>query len=86
MSAKGQLGAIYSRYGVQGDVTPATSALKARVHVGRSQQGILKAPLNQPRPPAHFTEAPGHIHSQGIGAVPSVPKALLEPGDATEIF
>lgn len=46
MSAKGELGAIYFRYGVQGDVASATSALKARVHVGRGQQGILKTPLN----------------------------------------
>lgn len=86
MPAKGQLGAIYSRYGVQGDVAPATSALKAGVHVGRGQRGSLKTPLNQPRPPTHFTEAPGHIHSKGIGAVPSVSKALLEPGDATEVL
>lgn len=64
VSAKGSLRVTHSRYGLQGDVGPATSAPKAGAHTGRGQQGLLKSSLNQPKPPSHLPEAPGHFHSK----------------------
>lgn len=52
---------------------PMTESLWAEASKASS-----KAPLNQPRPPSHLPEAPGHTHSKGNDSVPSKPEAQLK--------